>query len=323
MAKVKRFNHPAYKVAEWEGLNPILRKGELGVELTDLGVPDKMKIGDGATAWISLGYIEEATYGYSQLATVNIGDINIGDSHQGDALDSILLKIISPFVEPTISSASNDADGVQSNLSIREVGQSVDTSVDIAYVVTTPSNLVPTNNIFIAAGGIFSNEGALTHGTGTETMTLISSLSPSGLTTYTIGVYAIFSGGISPTVNTSISFRPAQLWGSSANDSLIDISDDTIAQNLTSFPEIDQRKVTNVYTGDYIFTTVGYSYMLVPDMLSPSNLAFTEVTNPNQPANYSMIWQGTALINNGTGTYKYHVYRSEFELIFGTKMRIS
>jgi len=39
--------------AEWVSENPVLRSGEMGLE-TDT---QKLKIGDGATAWVSLAYL--------------------------------------------------------------------------------------------------------------------------------------------------------------------------------------------------------------------------------------------------------------------------
>ena len=41
--------------AEWTAANPVLAAGELGLE-TDTG---KTKIGDGVTAWNSLGYVDD------------------------------------------------------------------------------------------------------------------------------------------------------------------------------------------------------------------------------------------------------------------------
>lgn len=55
--------------ANWTSANPTLAQGELGVE-TDT---DKIKIGDGSTAWTSLGYIID-TGGYL-LASNNLSDL--------------------------------------------------------------------------------------------------------------------------------------------------------------------------------------------------------------------------------------------------------
>lgn len=41
--------------SEWTTSNPVLLKGELGIETDTL----KMKIGNGSTSWINLAYIDE------------------------------------------------------------------------------------------------------------------------------------------------------------------------------------------------------------------------------------------------------------------------
>ena len=42
--------------ANWAGADPILAQGELGLE-TDT---DKLKVGDGITPWVTLGYLIDA-----------------------------------------------------------------------------------------------------------------------------------------------------------------------------------------------------------------------------------------------------------------------
>ena len=55
--------------SNWTSANPILAQGELGVE-TDT---NKIKVGDGSTAWASLGYLID-TGGYL-LASNNLSDL--------------------------------------------------------------------------------------------------------------------------------------------------------------------------------------------------------------------------------------------------------
>lgn len=45
--------HRRLSAAAWTTNNPVLLDGQIGIEI---GTPDKVKIGDGATAWNSLGY---------------------------------------------------------------------------------------------------------------------------------------------------------------------------------------------------------------------------------------------------------------------------
>jgi len=42
--------------ATWESVNPVLADGELGIEIIPSG-PEKIKVGDGETAWNDLAYV--------------------------------------------------------------------------------------------------------------------------------------------------------------------------------------------------------------------------------------------------------------------------
>lgn len=52
--------------AQWESVNPILKEGEMGIEVADAGVGKglcKIKFGDGVTSWVNLPYgIAPETY---------------------------------------------------------------------------------------------------------------------------------------------------------------------------------------------------------------------------------------------------------------------
>ena len=65
--------------ANWTSANPVLAQGELGVE-TDT---DKIKVGDGSTAWTSLGYlIDTGGYALYADATANFtGTLQNGGSN--------------------------------------------------------------------------------------------------------------------------------------------------------------------------------------------------------------------------------------------------
>lgn len=50
-----RFQQRRGLTATWETANPILADGEFGVEVI-VGGPEKIKVGDGETAWLDLDY---------------------------------------------------------------------------------------------------------------------------------------------------------------------------------------------------------------------------------------------------------------------------
>jgi hypothetical protein len=61
--------------ATWTSANPTLASGEIGLE-TDT---NKIKFGDGATAWTALGY-----YGFASIN--DIGDVTISGASSGEVL---------------------------------------------------------------------------------------------------------------------------------------------------------------------------------------------------------------------------------------------
>jgi multidrug efflux pump subunit AcrA (membrane-fusion protein) len=104
--------------ANWTSANPTLAQGELGVE-TDT---DKIKIGDGSTAWTSLGYIidtgdyltTETNDLTSAVTWANIPDANVPQSAvtQHQAALSITESQISDLgtYEPADATILKDAD---------------------------------------------------------------------------------------------------------------------------------------------------------------------------------------------------------------------
>jgi len=53
---VRRIQLRRDTAANWSSVNPALRQGEIGVDLTN----KRLKVGDGFTSWNSLDYIEES-----------------------------------------------------------------------------------------------------------------------------------------------------------------------------------------------------------------------------------------------------------------------
>ena len=81
--------------AEWTSADPTLAAGELGVE-TDT---DKFKIGDGATAWVSLAYVSLTASAH------NLG----GSEHTADTLANLNLKVSDATLIDTGDSRLSDA----------------------------------------------------------------------------------------------------------------------------------------------------------------------------------------------------------------------
>lgn len=61
--------------ANWEAVNPILASGEIGVEGTPTVDMDRMKIGDGVTAWKDLPYVAATDLGVNGIASPTLSSI--------------------------------------------------------------------------------------------------------------------------------------------------------------------------------------------------------------------------------------------------------
>ncbi len=310
--KVKYFYQPAYKGSDWTTLNPTLQPGQIGVELDEATGTKAihMKIGPGR--WNDLDYMEDATYPYVDPVTNEIGDVKLGEDRSGDKVTDIIRDMISPYVPTSLSNPQNDAGGNFAGTSVIKIGQSVTTSVSVTFTITAQVNLVITDNIFISAGGVFTNEGFFTYTGAPIVLTLAGPLQPASLVTYDIDIYAVHEQGNSPTVTTKISFQPEIVWGSSTDPAL----------NANGLGLLPNRRTTDNYRGDYSFAS-SYSYWCVPTQLNPTAVVFSDVTDPNSVQGYSMLDQGLFTINNGVGTYEYRVYRSEFNLLNSTVLRVS
>ena len=311
--KVKYFYNPSYSESEWFNLNPFLAKGQVGVELDGFGKAVRSKIGPGN--WNDLEYMEQTAYPYADPVTNQIGDVELGSDQSNRVLDDIVKDMISPYQSVEISSAANSAAGALVANAVKEVGQTIVTSIDVSYVLSNSGSLKIGSNIFIEAGGIFTNEGWHTHTGAPITMLLASALAPTSNVTYTISLYAVDAvTGNTDTITTTITYKPAVLWG---NSTLQNLSPAQIAA-------LPNRLLANDYKETYIFSGANYSHIYIPAMLSPSNLLFSEVSNPSNPGGYAMITTTPSLItiNNGTGTYDYYGYVSEYDLISASKMKI-
>jgi hypothetical protein len=308
---IKYFKAPTFTEAEWSARNPFLKKGEVGYVADDItGKVIGAKVGPGE--WNDLELQGENLYPYDDVPTNPIGDAN--ENLEGTALADIIFKMLNPYQPPVISSFVHNAGGSFANNLIREIGNQISGSIQIQYAITNTENLSGAEPINIDAGDIFSNEGDFADGSPL-TLNLAAPLNPSIVTRYTIYGRATHDEGVTSPVSASIDFFPKIMWGVSALTSL------TGAQ----FMAISNKGnvITDEYKRDYSFNGNGYSWIALPAMLSPSSLVFTDVTNPNLPANYSMEPMGTISINNGVTTYNYVMYRSTFFLINPTILRIS
>ena len=306
---IKYFKSPTFSESDWTARNPLLESGEVGYVLVG-GVVTRSKVGPGY--WNSLNYVDQDTYEYSDAITNPIGDVKTSTNILGLKIEDILKKMLSPYVVPSVINLSNNLGGVYNNAVVKEIGQSFNTSIQLAYGITTVANLLGATPINVNGGGIFTNSSFAN--ASPITISLISSpFAPLIITTTSIAVTLTHLNGTTSPVYTTITFLPKMMWGTSILSSMTDVNFMAITGRVSV--------VTSTYNGDLTFSGGGYLWLAIPSMFSAAPV-FTDVTNPSIPLAVSMDNKGTLSINNGVGTYSYDMYRSTFSLISGITLRV-
>lgn len=295
---IKFIRHPSFPPALLTSRNPYLDMGEMVFELDVANRPKRFKVGPGL--WNDLPYFVDDAYLISTPPTNPLGDAT-GDL-SGLTPRQILEKILHPYVAPVISNVQNNAGSSYGNFRTIEIGISIPGPIQVIYNISNPQNLVGSNPIVVSGGGIF---GELFYpNTGSLAVTPTAPLNPSTLTNYVFTLKADHVNGRTPGADTTISFQPRAIWGVSplTSYSASDIN------NLSS----KQTILLNNYRRNYTFNGQGYCVVAIPVMLNPTNMIFTDVTDPSAPAGFSMEDLGTLTINNGVGTYLYQIFRSTY-----------
>jgi len=296
---IKYVRHPAFSAAQLTSRNPLLDIGEVVFELDGSNKPTKFKVGPGR--WNDLPYFVDNIFTLSTSVSNPIGDakgVLLGQSSR-----QILEKMLNPYQIPSITGITNNAGGSFASVRTLEIGQVVSGTINVNYIVANATNLLGATPIVVSAGNIFSNEGNFSH-SGSLALTLGSSLNPSTIATYNINVSLVHQQGTTSPVSTTFRFYPKLIWGTTAVAN--PTSSDIIA--LTQ----KQTLISNAYRRDYSFQSTGYCVVAIPAMLNPTAMTFTDVTDPNAPAGFSMENLGTITINNGVGTYSYVILRSTY-----------
>lgn len=307
---LRYFQSPAFSAAEWTARNPYLNQGEIGF-LIEAGKITRAKVGPGY--WTSLEFLDDDVYDFANIVTNPIGDVTTPPT--GESLKSIIRKMISPYKAPAITNLLNDLGGPYNAITTREVGESFAGPVNITFLLANPENLLGSTPISINGAGWFTS-ASFAFTLPISLSVLVPPLSPSLVTTIVIGVTATHTNGTTVAVSTTINFFPRIMWASST---LSTITNGAIFVGKS-------KTITNNFKNDYNFPGGGYSWLAIPSMLNPgvaTPLVWTDVTDPSLPAGYSMEAMGTiAGINNGVGTYNYEMYRSTFNLINPTVLRV-
>jgi hypothetical protein len=308
---IKYFSFPTFTATQWSTRNPLLEKGEVGYLLDSItNEVTGMKVGPGR--WNDLPLLGSDIYPYADVVTNPIGDAK--GNLQGNPLADILKKMLNPYQVPQISQFLHNIGAGNVATSIREIGQALAGPVAVTFTLSNSANLLGATPVNVTAGGVFSNEGNFAF-TLPISLNLAVPFNPSSVTTITLKVKVTHQEGETPQSQSLIHFYPKLMWCSSPLDNLSGAQFMAVANRVVN--------VNNNYKRDYVFQGNGYSWLAIPSMLNPTNLVFTDVTNPSLPANYSFESKGIIAINNGVTTYNYNLYRSTFNLINPTTLRVS
>ena len=184
--------------SNWTSANPILAQGELGAE-TDTS---KIKIGDGTTAWASLGYL-----------------IDAGDYLTATSTNTLTNK--------TITFADNTLTGVVPTSAIGVTVQAYDANITTATNTQTLTNKTATglketkvamgaNNIDLSAGNYFTYTLS-----GAQTLTVSNVASSGSVSAF---VLEVTNGG-----SAALTFFSGVTWAAATPPTLTAAGVDTLA----------------------------------------------------------------------------------------------
>lgn len=318
--RIKRLQHPTFLETALgiDGEDPVLLRGEIVCLLETDNTVNKFKIGDGTRKWSELPFNSGSEYLHTNLVTNSIGDILTGTSQSGRDLSDITKDMISPYVAPAVSNVKLNVNGIDFfNIVQMEIGQSITGDVEISYDVSNQENLeaIP---VTVDTFGVF-DETNNPYNLGNILITPLASIVPTDTVVYSIRLRVAHTNGESSWAYAYIRFDTRFIWGASA---LADLTTETHALALKPSGG-DGVKTT--YKADYSLTSAGYGYVLIPSILLSGQPVpiWTDITNPNAPANIGMINMGTLQVNNGVGTYNYEKFRTPFNNLSGIILRAS
>lgn len=309
--RVKYIQHPYSTEAVWIARNPLLKNGEEGYAMMTVNGVDHIRKKIGPGLWNDLEYYDGVVWIDSTAVTNPIGDAQ-GDL-SGLTPIEILDLMLNEYQAPVVSGAVNDGGtGTSASTKTLEIGTTTTNPVIVGYTVSQQNNLVGGNPISITAGGRFINEGFFPVGPVSLTH---AGFSPVGLDTITIAIRASHQNGLSNIANTTLQWSP-KIISAVAQTKILD------GNAIMALPN-KSYNISRSYKRDYSANTAGHSVLCIPVMLAPTNVVFTDVTDPNLPAGYSMDDLGVMSINNGVGTYDYQVYASTYYLLNSTIYRVA
>lgn len=312
-----RISNPHFFHDDLVALNPELVPGEiLYVKiLVNSREVTRRKVGPpaiytGSRRYLDLPFIEDGLWENTVPVANPIGDAsgNLAGLYDREIIDLML----NPYQASVVSNPTNNAGGSFTTTWTREIGTSLASPVAVRYSVSNQQNLLGSTPILITASGRFTNEGVFPVG---DVLLSHNGIAPSVVDEITINISATHQRGTSAVARTYINFYPKIMW----------VVSPTQVTNGTQFMALANRQnvISKNFKRDYSFLSGGFHLIAIPSMLNPSNLVYTDVTDPNRPAGIQITDLGTISINNGVATYNYRLLSTTFNLFTAHVIRIS
>jgi hypothetical protein len=298
---------------EWATKNPILRNGEVGtagIYVSNKLIESRIKVGDGISTWNQLPYATDDIYNYNELATVTIGDVVVGDSLQGERLDAIVNKIVSPYINPQISSFTS-ANKTQFTY---EVGTPLPSNFTLAWAISNLTNIQNQTTGSIGSTDInaFTNLANVNLNILTYILNSASAYKYDTPTNIKINLTGYNNKGVQiNTKNINIDWMDYIFWGVNATG---EVSTSTHLNAIKA----QNKTLSNSLERSYSFS-VGYPFILIPEHLSVIGIKFIDNDNGlDFSMNLQSVWDNslpsTIAYNNGLTAvpFNYKIYRGEF-----------
>lgn len=294
--------------ANWTSTNPVLAKGEMGIE-TDT---KKFKFGDGVSTWSTLGYastdeievdgefnaesenpiqnkvVNEAVHYTNDTPTITaLGGIAVGTTFDNMSVTDVLTKLLYPYTKPTTSisvtpNGGTYEKGTSVSVTALKVTATKKSSAIASVVAKQGSTVITTLTENVANGGTFNMLPS-------EGITLTADATFTGVTTDV-------DGGNTTATSSKFTFIDPYYYGVVADGTTID---ETVVKSLTKDVKAKGSK-------SYTYTTEGECMVIA---YPASYGALKSALDPNGFENIASYTKHEIAVTTASGTsVNYFVY---------------